>query len=322
MKNLGVHPMQQLKDKLKIVLEEIPPHSKIVYLDYPVHGNGGDLLIMKGTEKFFQDYNINVLGRYSLNSFPKNKKIPSDCIIVFHGGGNFGDIYPIYQKFRESIITQYPNHKIVILPQTVYYSNQSEFEKSAKIFNAHKNLHLFVRDKNCYEVARKMLHACDVKLCPDMAHQLWPIAIPAKAEEELLYFLRLDSEVNKEQQGRSLHVKHNRDWENVFTFLEFSTIAVVQKLHRINSYAGGILPASAIWYRYSDYLVNKTCRLFSRYKLVKTSRLHGHILSCLMDKPNVLIDNSYGKNSSYYVTWTHSCPVARLNDGLLESDPA
>ncbi|MBS4162042.1 pyruvyl transferase, partial [Klebsiella pneumoniae] len=57
---------------------------------------------------------------------------------------------------------------------------------------------------------------------------------------------------------------------------------------------------------------NKSVRFFSRYESVVTSRLHGHILSCLLQKENVVIDNSYGKNANYYNTWMKDIPNTKL----------
>ncbi|KAA2299871.1 exopolysaccharide biosynthesis protein, partial [Clostridioides difficile] len=58
-----IHPMDELKKQLESILEVIPSHSKIHYIDYPVHSNCGDLLIMKGTETFFKDHRIHVTHR-------------------------------------------------------------------------------------------------------------------------------------------------------------------------------------------------------------------------------------------------------------------
>lgn len=58
------------------------------------------------------------------------------------------------------------------------------------------------------------------------------------------------------------------------------------------------------WARYSQTLVSNAIELFARHEHIFTDRLHGHILACLMDKPNTVIDNSYGKNSSYVTAWT------------------
>ncbi|WP_434756657.1 polysaccharide pyruvyl transferase family protein [Paenibacillus amylolyticus] len=76
-----------------------------------------------------------------------------------------------------------------------------------------------------------------------------------------------------------------------------------------------------IWMKYSDYLVHKAVRCFSDYRMIHTSRLHGHILSCLMAKPNLLIDNSYGKNSGYYRIWTHEVNTANMDSSSKASSP-
>ena len=47
------YSMDSLKHKLAEILDVIPRHSSVVYLDYPLYGNVGDLLIMKKNGSFF-----------------------------------------------------------------------------------------------------------------------------------------------------------------------------------------------------------------------------------------------------------------------------
>ncbi|WP_308638130.1 polysaccharide pyruvyl transferase family protein [Paenibacillus silvisoli] len=304
------HPMDELKDRLRQILQVIPPHSNIYYIDYPVHGNGGDLLIMKGTEAFFKDHRIRVQARYSALDFPRGLMIPKDHIIVLHGGGNFGDLYPAHQKLREQIVTDYPGNRVVMLPQTIFYKNEKEFDRTARIFNRHSDLHLYVRDTFSKEMAEVKFKTCQVYLCPDMAHQLWPIRSKTSPDKELLCFLRTDIEKTAEQERLEASGQGDYlDWATLFNAFEQKSIRVICRLLRSGS---GKLPVSAIWSRYTDYLVGKAVNRFGKYKAVQTSRLHGHILSCLMDKPNTLLDNSYGKNASYYRTWTDGITSAKL----------
>ena len=44
-------------------------------------------------------------------------------------------------------------------------------------------------------------------------------------------------------------------------------------------------------------------RFISPYKHIYTNRLHGAILAMLLNKQVTIIDNNYGKNSSFYHTW-------------------
>jgi pyruvyl transferase EpsO len=306
----NIHPMDVLKEQLRQILNVVPQGSNIYYIDYPVHSNGGDLLIMKGTEAFFKDYNIRVRARYSILDFPESLMIPRDQIIVLHGGGNFGDLYPLHQKLREKVITKYPHHRIVMLPQTIFYKSDYEFDRTAQIFNRHDDVHLYVRDTFSYHQAAQKFHKCRVYLSPDMAHQLWPIRSKIRPYKDLLYFFRTDIEKTKEQEqleriGRGDYL----DWTSLYNRVEKKSINMIVRMMRRGR---GPLPMQAIWSKYTDYLVNKAVKRFSGYRNVQTSRLHGHILSCLMDKPNTLLDNSYGKNSSYYNTWTSGIQSAQL----------
>ena len=45
--------------------------------------------------------------------------------------------------------------------------------------------------------------------------------------------------------------------------------------------------------------------LLSRGRIVVTDRLHAHVMCVLLGIPHVLLDNSYGKVSSVYRSYTH-----------------
>ncbi len=308
-----MHPMAELKEQLRQILDVIPSGSEIYYLDYPVYNNGGDMLIMKGTEKFFKDYGIHILARYNLYDFPDQLQAVPGSIFVLNGGGNFGDLYTHHQELRERVVKQFPTHRIVIMPQTIYFQNEANYDKSAAIFNAHPDLHLYVRDKACYELAKRKFSGCRVYLSPDMAHQLWPIVPPKKGEKDLLYFIRTDIEAgNAQPQNVGGNQSDFRDWDTLFSRMESKVTHHLAKFCKLDKKLGGYLPTRLFWYMYTDYLLRKAVSLFGSYRIIHTSRLHGHILACLMDKPHVLIDNSYGKNSQYYRTWTHRNTKARL----------
>ena len=51
------------------------------------------------------------------------------------------------------------------------------------------------------------------------------------------------------------------------------------------------------------YFIKLGLRFVSSYKYVYTTRLHVAISCVLLGKPFMLLDNSYGKNRSFYDTW-------------------
>ncbi|WP_025678431.1 polysaccharide pyruvyl transferase family protein [Paenibacillus massiliensis] len=310
----NLHPMDELKNKLKMILKVVPPGSNIAYVDYPVYNNGGDVLIMKGTEAFFKANGIRVRARYSAMDFPDKLNVPKDWIIVCHGGGNFGDLYLNHQNLREKVVRDFPTHRIVVMPQTIHFQSEAKANEAAALFNSHPDMHIFVRDTRSYAYASEKFNNCDIQMCPDMAHQLWPLKTTSAPQQEVLYFLRNDIETVKDQQqfDREADADHRRDWDTLFTPFEIRGIEYFQKFYRLDKKIGGPLPTRVFWYKYTDHLMSKAVDLFSSYREVRTSRLHGHILACLLNIPHIVIDNSYGKNSLYFQTWSTRNAKAKL----------
>lgn len=304
------HSMISLKQKLSGLLDVIPKQSEIIYADYPLYGNVGDLFIMKGTEAFFKEHGIRVRKRWNPDNFPVGRKLDPHLIIVCQGGGNFGDLYPYYQGFREKIVQTYPNHKIVILPQSIYFQNKDNLKRTEEIFSKHANLHIMTREKASYATAQAYFSKNHIQLLPDMAHQLFPVIPTQQPSNQKLRFIRTDHEANQALQEHT--EAESYDWRTVLSASDRRTIAFLQTLNVLNKKAGNPLPIAYIWGKYSDYIVQKAIRFFSRYESVETSRLHGHILSALLQKENTVIDNSYGKNANYFHTWMEGVPSTRL----------
>ena len=126
-----------LKNKLAPIADLIQDKNDVFYLDYPLHLNVGDLLIYHGTEQFFTDHNIRVTlkrSEFDVDIEELKQKITPNTTILLHGGGNFGDLYPQHQNLRETIIRMFPNNRVIVLPQTLFYKSQETLEKSAALF--------------------------------------------------------------------------------------------------------------------------------------------------------------------------------------------
>lgn len=294
---------QYLDNKL---LEVIKPGSKVYFINYPVYGNIGDILIAKGTEAFFSRYGIKVVGRASVLNYRFPQTEP-DCTLVLQGGGNFGDLYQAHQVLRERVVLRFPDRKVVVLPQTIHFESASNLDAAAAIFRTHPDLHLFVRDERSSVHAKQFTD--NVILCPDMATELWPISSINPPEYKTLYLLRSDCEAAANQSAFSGN--NNKDWDTLLSKVDQHLIRYFRKLHKMDRKTGNLLiKPYQYWRIYTDFLVKKVVKEFSRYEEVVTSRLHGHILACLMGKSNYVLDNSYGKNFSYYQAWTSILPYA------------
>ncbi|MEJ8605400.1 polysaccharide pyruvyl transferase family protein [Riemerella anatipestifer] len=303
--------IQKLKD---LIIQNLTPiiNSDYALIDIPDHDNIGDNLIWEGELSFLNSIPYQKYYECSLTFFDHNCIRP-ETILLLHGGGNFGDIYPVVNNFRISLIQKYQNHKIIILPQTLHYKSQETLERDSKIINEHPNITICVRDEKSESLAKQYFSNATILLLPDMAFCIDLHKIQTnKKGNKILVMDRKDNEniplnINIEQEYDLL------DWPTFNTTKEerYKKLRFEHRLDRIALMIQRHSPFSK--YIDSRYgLKNKKRRekfiemgtsFFSDYRKIYTTRLHGMILAVLMGKEVVILDNSYGKLSSYHNTW-------------------
>jgi len=303
---------------MESLIEKHAPIAQLIgnqefhYLDIPVHDNIGDTLIMQGTLEFFKKNNLRPKTISSCTSF-KHQWVKSGDILVFHGGGNLGDLYQNINEIREKIIQNFTKNTVIILPQTIHFESEDNLKKSVSIFQNHPDIHLFVRDKVSLELAKKFTQ--NVYLVPDMAHQLYPLKPSTFVNRGNLRIQRLD--IEKPEIPKSIqHLVFDKttDWVEVVG-QDKRLIDLFWRLEwRFNRYGWTFVSKhlSKLWMPIANRFTRKAVKLFSPYEHIVTDRLHGHILACLMSKPNTVIDNSYGKNSTYMNEWTIESDIVTL----------
>ncbi len=310
-------PLDERMNALRLLHDElaeaIPKDRPLIYLDYPRTKNIGDLLILLGTLEFFRRYKFNVrLSRMFDNTPPRSGLgvQPGDTIIL-HGGGNFGDLYPHNHAYRERIIQEYPDHKILIFPQTAFYSDSEKLKRNADILNGHPDLTLYVRDRTSESLLRPYLGE-RVRLMPDMAHQLWP-SLHHKAEARKkgedagpLILMRTDKEAGGSFATLDAQKENFVDWDDV----NYKSLSVWKRVFdKIASIEGSrnmSLGAANLYFGVMQHEVEKVSRKLALHDVWITSRMHGGILGLLLNKRVFAVDNNYGKLSSYIDTWFHS----------------
>jgi pyruvyl transferase EpsO len=303
--------MDSLAKKHEALLDLIGNHS-FIYVDIPIYGNIGDLLIMQGTFKFFEKYKLSPRISAPVFAFNTNWIRPNE-IVLFQGGGNFGDLYHGMQQLREKVVIEKPNNRIIILPQTIHFSSKEAMDRSVKIFRAHPDVHICVRDTQSYQSAQKFTD--NVYLLPDMAHQLYPVLSeqPSTPKGNLLVSRTDGEKLNHNNQ--SLVFDKVTDWPELIGTREknFRRFYLAMRLmYRSGFGVIGNKTFTSFWTYYASTLTRDAVELFSGYEHIYTDRLHGHILACLMNKPNTVIDNSYGKNSGYLNAWSGNSEIVTL----------
>ncbi|NUB26886.1 polysaccharide pyruvyl transferase family protein [Azospirillum brasilense] len=292
------------------VRDLVLPHlgsGPAVYADIPVHLNVGDLLINQGAETLFADGGVEIRERVTLGNARRllRRQRDGQAAILLHGGGNFGDLYPHHETFRQKVLESFPSSRIVLLPQTVYYRDHDQLRHDMKRWSAHRNLVFMARDAPSLDLVRPFLGERAIQV-PDLAHYLtrYPTRLtPVRPAHDttLLVMARRDQECA----GRHWLRQDSPvfDWEDLCGPEDFAGFALAARLIRLDD--AFPLPADPLrgWYPIRDRLVRKAVAHFGAANAVVTNRLHGMLLALMMGLPVQVRDNSYGKLTNYIDSW-------------------
>ena len=285
-----------------------------VLLSLPYHYNIGDTLIYEGEIDFFKLIPYNCI--YSTSTFNfDDRKIPQDALIIFHGGGNFGDVYRDESEFKNQIIRKYPRNKILLLPQTVYYKDEKNLKSDADLFAKCSDLTICARDSVSFDLLSKHFISNKIILVPDMAFCIDNTKLTkVKGGHETLFLRRTDVEFCSSTDYTLVPANAIvADWPTITHvplcyFLHNYLRHIVKLALKISWNSHG----KKRYHHYIDniwktiilpYNVKEGIRFINSYENVYTTRLHGAILSALLEKKVYLYDNIYGKNSSFFNTW-------------------
>lgn len=290
--------------------------NKCIHADAPYYQNIGDVLIWRGCQSFYQENNVKCLysGSHETFSYPD---VTHDTTICFNGGGNLGDLYPEHMKLLIAITKKYPKNKILVFPQTIYYSDILKQEQDFAELLKHKQIYITARDLRVYSIIKPYFKD-NALLSPDMAFYIPINEIGTYSQGEgKLIIDRKDCE--------TLHMFHKlsgvkiSDWPVLMK--SFRTSTIINKLLKKISDSKIYLLSDLCnicwdWYanNYHQFLMIKEgVRFIKPYAQITTTRLHGCIISIIMDKQSIeLMDNSYGKNKDFYNTWLADLETLKL----------
>nr|WP_321453950.1 polysaccharide pyruvyl transferase family protein [uncultured Carboxylicivirga sp.] len=301
--------VQILAQKIKKELGELID-GDYIFLDLPYYTNIGDTLIWKGTEDFLISAGKTCVYRSSIETYIK-PTISKDTVILLQGGGNFGDIWRRHTDFVLEILKDFPENKVIILPQTVHYKSIEVLKSDALQMSQHQNLYICARDTKTFDLVTQYFKVKGVLLLPDMAFcidQSFLDRYKVKSVDKILFFKRkdvekADYEFDKYIQEQDVDV---REWPSMDKNLLASRLIILLSICRKRLPFKMFFKKLTDWYAihiYMPFLLRIGIRFISSYNKVYSTRLHGAILSVLLDKSVVFFDNSYGKNSSFYKSW-------------------
>jgi exopolysaccharide biosynthesis predicted pyruvyltransferase EpsI len=305
-------------------IEEVGDYALV---DFPDHSNVGDSAIWMGEMLYLR----NKLGRApsyvcSYDNWSKDdliRAVPTGPILI-HGGGNFGDLWPMHQDFRHEILSSFPDRQIIQMPQTIHFSSTSNLKKASDVVNSHEKFVICVRDYQSLEVAKESFKS-PAYLCPDMAFFLGPQLRVERVTRELLLLLRTDLERNTHDPNTPLpNFAVVEDWleEPRGMGTRLFCKALVRTLFSSNGSITSMLDVRLRWFQLlASHRVARGLRQLASSDYVITDRLHTHILCALLDIPHTVLDNNYGKIGGFVEAWTRSLdkmtgPIGELDEAI------
>ncbi len=293
-------------------------HRHICLLDPPGHSNVGDQAILLGELAFLRRYFPDArISFFDVDNYSSgcDRFIEQSSIILMHGGGNFGDIWPRHHALRLRILDRFAHKRIVQLPQSISFAGADTLAQTRTAIGRHPDFHLFVRDHASAALAAGNFD-CPVTLSPDMAFCLDPL-LRMDPDVDVFCLLRTDKEVATDHRALLAAVAAMGDVASGDWIIE--PIDRMKRLDRCLSRHSHGRP-SATWPMNNTMLrVRETyarrrlaagVAMLNRGRSVVTDRLHAHILSCLLGIPNYVFDSIDGKVAAFHAAWTHRSPVA------------
>lgn len=290
-------------------------------LDLPYHSNLGDTLIWQGELDFLKilPYKCKYSTWLGGNILMAGRFLRPETIILFQGGGNFGDVWNEPQEFRKNVLKLYPHQRAIVLPQTVFYNDKRKMLEDAEFFSNYPNVTICARDMNSLELLQKHFPNNRSLLVPDMAFYMNVQKNKrAKRTNGSLFVKREDRELKNVTYAMVPQNAQVSDW----TFLGKSKrYAHQQVIRKWGSRFDRILRTD-FEHKWIDWYWQHVLRslnirtaidFLDRYEHIYTTRMHAAILGVILSKTDVtLFDNSYGKSSSFYHTWLEDVDGLRL----------
>ena len=273
--------------------------GRFILFGSPEYNNLGDHAIAWAMKKFlkenFDDVEIvEITEKEILTNFNDAiQGITQHDVICLVGGGNLGNQYQDQRIIRNLAIKTFTKNKIVIFPQSIYYT-KDVFGKNArkidnKIFQKHPNLHIFARDYISKEIMESCFPKCKVYCTPDIV-------------------LSIKLEQSSQQRNGGLICLRN-DVEGSLSNQEKNEIgALFSTYETIDT----CLPKDINVFERESAILNLLDKI-AKAEIVITDRLHG-VIFCAITRTPCIVFNNYNHKIKGIMDWLTNNSQIRLCD--------
>lgn len=256
-------------------------NNVIFYIGIPTHSNLGDLAqgvcIRRWLKKHYPDTQIveietNALVNTHFSLLGRLKKVyqPGD-MIVYQSGYTTTDLGGYADEMHRAVMSTLPDAKMLMLPQTIFFQHEDNKQRTAKCYNAMKNMLFLARDRVSYNIALEMFPNIPVRQFPDIVTTLIGNYNFDYKRDRILFCCRNDSE------------KFYSDTEIYELMEKCSHLCEVDKTDTTKYGKVNDIIKNA-----EDY-INHEIDMYAHYKLIITDRYHGTILSLVAGTPVIII---------------------------------
>ena len=277
-----------------------------VLIGTPTHGNIGDQAIALSEYQFLHDLDekkeILEIPSELVENIRFFKPYVGNRIVLIHGGGFIGTLYLREEMMLRNVIEAFPKNKIIILPQTITFSDDElgaiTLEESKRIYSKHRNLFICAREKASYHFAKEEFSKNNVLLIPDMVLQMKYKQEKVNKNGALLC-LRSDKEKNLTDENIGfIENIVSKYFSNEYKHTDTFETPHIGKRER----------KSAVYAKIEE---------FSNAKLVITDRLHGMVLAAFAETPCIALGNTNGKVKGIY-EWISNNDYIKYVDNIDE----
>lgn len=273
-----VHIRKETSILLRIPISDIP---KIFYFGITEHSNMGDLaqyyciqnwLKTKYPSARVYEFDATAVVDTRFGFLDKLNRIlrPNDTI-VFQSGYTTQDLGGNHEYMHRVVIDRFPDARIVMMPQTIFFEYEKNRERTADSYNQAKNMLYLSRDHVSYEQALSMF--------PDVTNQLYPDIVTS-----------LIGKYNFNYNRSNILLCCRNDGEKFYSYDEINELR-----ERLSGLDDVHMADTTIKTHYRKIrknlkkFVDDEIEKFSHYKLTITDRYHGTIFSLAANTPVIII---------------------------------
>ena len=318
------HYAKQLRDSFAPLISR---DRGAAVVDFPDSPNCGEHAIWLGQKRLLSQLGVPVAYECSAQSYDRDAmaaKIGTGTILV-QGGGNLSR-HPLRHEVRLRVLQDFPNNKIILLPQQMVPRDSPDLERIANVIGRHPDVTLFARSTETQRLLSDHFgQYARVELAPDMSFLLGPLLRPSEPRYDIVWLARTDHEHANDRTEAAARLASQAAEKIVLPkFADGIEINLVVKQRPptvlLTDWQSLVFEneEARLAYQQLDFdarsqaRVSRALHILSLGRMVVTDRLHAHIFCLMMGIGHVLVSDASGRNRHFYETWTRNSNLCRF----------